>query len=127
LKLRRLVRTPSSEQYAIFDLDRTDEAYDPLSVGKIDLHYANEGVYGTFLLWKGAVENLPADQVNLLVEVILQELGEAMGLPSFYAVEFFTPDLGSYVFHTSEDGATRPEPGDEDTGEGEGTPPPQEL
>lgn len=102
LKLRRLVRTPSSEQYAIFDLDRTDEAYDPLSVGKIDLHYADQGIYGTFLLWQGVVTDLPADQVSLLVEVILQELGEAMGLPSFYAVEFFTPDLQTYVFHTSE-------------------------
>lgn len=102
LKLRRLVRTPSSEQYAIFDLDRTDEAYDPLSVGKIDLHYADGGIYGTFLLWQGVVTDLPADQVSLLVEVILQELGEAMGLPSFYAVEFFTPDLQTYVFHTSE-------------------------
>jgi len=113
LKLRRLVRTPSSEQYAIFDLDRTDDAYDPISVGKVDLHYADEGVYGTFLLWKEAVENLPGDQIYLLVQVILQELGEAMGLPGFYAVEFFTPDLESYVFHTTEDEAPRLEPGEE--------------
>ena len=119
LKLRRLVRTPSSEQYAIFDLDRTDDAYDPLSVGKIDLHYAGEGVYGTFLMWKGVVKDLPTDQVNLLVEVILQELGEAMGLPSFYAVEFFTPDLESYVFHSNEDKSPRPEP-DKATPSGEG-------
>ncbi|MFN2225069.1 MAG: hypothetical protein ACK2UY_02160 [Anaerolineae bacterium] len=125
LKLRRLVRTPSSEQYAIFDLDRTDDAYDPLSVGKIDLHYAGEGVYGTFLMWKGVVKDLPTDQVNLLVEVILQELGEAMGLPSFYAVEFFTPDLKSYVFHTSEDGATQPRPGDEGAGEEADASPPR--
>ncbi len=103
LKLRRLVRTPSSEQYAIFDLDRTDDDYDPLSIGKVDLHYTSEGVYGTFLMWKGAVENLPGDQLRLLVEIIVQEVGEAMGLPGFYAIEFFAPDLTSYALHTSED------------------------
>ena len=103
LKLRRLVRTPSSEQYALFDLDRTDDDYDPISVGKIDLHYTDEGVYGTFLMWKGAVQDLPTDQLRLLVETILHELGETMGLPSFYAVEFFTPDLKSYILHTNED------------------------
>lgn len=103
LKLRRLVRTPTSEQYALFDLDRTDDDYDPISIGKVDLHYTEQGLYGTFLMWKEAVEHLPADQVQLLVEAILQELGEAMGLPSFYAVEFFTPDLESYLLHTSED------------------------
>jgi hypothetical protein len=112
LKLRRLVRTPSSEQYALFDLDRTDDDYDPISVGKIDLHYTDDGVYGTFLMWKGPVKDLPADQLHLLVEVILQELGEAMGLPGFYAVEFFTPDLESYVLHTSDQ-----EDREEDAGE----------
>ena len=112
LKLRRLVRTPSSEQYAIFDLDRTDEAYDPLSVGKIDLHYTSEGVYGTFLMWKSVVGDLPGDQIRLLVEVILQEVGEAMGLPSFYAVEFFTPDLEGYVLHTNQDEGSEGEPGE---------------
>jgi hypothetical protein len=101
LKLRRLVRTPASEQYAIFDFDRTDEDYDPISIGKVDLHYTGEGTYGTFLMWRDSVGDLPGDQLRLLVETILQEVGEAMGLPSFYAVEFFSPDLDSYVLHTN--------------------------
>ena len=42
LKLRRLVRTPASEQYALFDLDKMDENYDPVSAGKIDLHIVPE-------------------------------------------------------------------------------------
>ena len=102
LKLRRLVRTPSSEQYAIFDLDRTDDDYDPISIGKVDLHYTAEGIYGTFLMWKGAVSNLPGGQLRLLAEVILEELGEAMGLPSFYAIEFFAPGLEDYVLLTNQ-------------------------
>jgi hypothetical protein len=103
LKLRRLVRTPSSEQYALFDPDRTDDNYDPISMGKLDVHYAAEGVYGTFLLWKQAIADLPPDQLHALVEATLQELCEPIGLPVFYAVEFFSPDLATYELHSNEE------------------------
>lgn len=102
LKLRRLVRTPSSEQYALFDPDRTDDNYNPLSIGKLDLHYTPDGIYGTFLLWKQVADGLPPVQVQTLVEATLQELSEPMGLPAFYAVEFFSPDLESYILHSNE-------------------------
>jgi hypothetical protein len=103
LKLRRLVRTPSSEQYALFDLDRTDANYDPISVGKLDLHYTAEGIYGTFLLWKASIAGMPTDQVHALVQATVQELSEPMGLPLFYAIEFFSTELESYVLHSNED------------------------
>lgn len=102
LKLRRLVRTPSSEQYALFDADRTDDNYDPLSIGKLDLHYTSDGIYGTFLLWEQVADELPADQVQDLVGATLEELSEPMGLPAFYAVEFFSPKLESYVLHSND-------------------------
>jgi hypothetical protein len=102
LKLRRLVRTPSSEQYALFDADRTDDNYDPLSIGKLDLHYTPDGIYGTFLLWEQVTNELPSDQVHDLVEATLEELSEPMGLPAFYAVEFFSPELQSYVLHSND-------------------------
>ena len=102
IKLRRLVRTPSSEQYALFDLDQTDASYNPLSIGKIDLHHTTEGVYGTFLLWRGAVDGLPPDQVHALVESTVQELCEPMGVPAFYAIEYFAPDIQDYVLLSSE-------------------------
>ncbi len=104
LKLRRLVRTPSSEQYALFDPDRADENYDPISVGKLDLHYTPDGIYGTFLLWQPVVSELSPDQVRGLVEATLQELAEPMGLPAFYAVEFFSPDLNTYHLYTNDIG-----------------------
>ena len=97
LRLRRLVRTPSSEQYALFDPDRTDDNFDPMSVGKLDVHFADDGIYGTFLIWKHAIEGLPATQMHALVEATLQELAEPMGLPAFFAIEFFSPELDSYV------------------------------
>ena len=103
LKLRRLVRTPSSEQFALFDLDRTDASYNPVSIGKLDLHYTEDAIYGTFLLWHKSVEGFPEDQVQQLVEATLQELCEPMGVPAFYAVEFFTPHLSTYVLHSSEE------------------------
>lgn len=108
IKLRRLVRTPSSEQYALFDPDRTDANYDPISIGKLDLHYTADGIYGTFLLWSEIVQDLPEDQVQAIVEATLEELAEPMGLPSFYAVEFFAPDLAGYHLHSNdlEDAAT---------------------
>ncbi|MGD9146190.1 MAG: hypothetical protein PVG56_02275 [Anaerolineae bacterium] len=102
LKLRRLVRTPSSEQYALFDSDRTDDNFDPMSIGKLDLHYTVDGIYGTFLLWKQAIESLPPGQVQALVEATLEELAEPMGLAAFYAIEFFSPELGGYELYSNE-------------------------
>jgi hypothetical protein len=103
LKLRRLVRTPYSEQFALFDLDQTDTSYDPMSIGKLDLHYTADAIYGTFLLWHKAVEGIAQDQVRNLVEITLQELCEPMGLPGFYAVEFFAPHLNTYALHSNEE------------------------
>jgi hypothetical protein len=102
LKLRCLVRTPSSEQYALFDPDRTDANYDPLSIGKLDLHFTAEGIYGTFLLWEQSVASMEPDQVCTLVEAALGELAEPMGLPAFYAVEYFSPSLESYKLYSNE-------------------------
>jgi len=118
LRLRRLVRTLSSEQYALFDPDRTDENYDPLSIGKLDLHYTPDGIYGTFLLWQPVVGELAPDQVRALVEATLQELTEPMGLPAFYAVEFFSPHLDSYDLY-SNDTSEQEETGNEDPAENE--------
>jgi hypothetical protein len=117
LRLRRLVRTPSSEQYALFDPDRTDENYDPMSIGKLDLHYTSDGIYGTFLLWRQAIDGLPAGQIDALIEATLQELAEPMGLAAFYAVEFFSPELGSYKLYsndTEDENEEEAEPEDQD-------------
>ena len=103
LQMRRLVRTPTSEQFALFDLDQTDDEFDPLSIGKLDLHYTPDGAYGTFLLWKQAISGLADEQIRSMVEATLQELCEPMGLPSFYAVEFFSPSLESYQLYSNED------------------------
>lgn len=101
LKLKRLVRTNSSEQYALFDLDQVDaEDQLPLTIGKLDLHYTGEGVYGTILLWDDATRQLKAAQRQEFIYALLDEISQPMGVPNEYVVEFFAPSLDQYeVFH----------------------------
>jgi hypothetical protein len=101
LKLKRLVRTSSSEQYALFDLDQVDaEDQLPLTIGKLDLHYTGEGVYGTILLWDEATRQLKPAQRQEFIYALLDEISQPMGVPNEYVVEFFAPTLDQYeVFH----------------------------
>lgn len=100
LKLKRLVRTTSSEQYALFDLDQTDAENLPLTIGKLDLHYTGEGVYGTILLWDEASRRLQPVRRRAFIQALLQDLVQPMGIPNEYVVEFFAPELDAYeVFH----------------------------
>ena len=100
LKLKRLVRTSSSEQYALFDLDQVDADALPMTIGKLDLHYTGEGVYGTILLWDDASRRLTTGQRSAFIRALLNEVTQPMGVPNEYVVEFFAPTLDEYeVFH----------------------------
>lgn len=100
LKLKRLVRTPSSEEYALFDLDQVTADNVPMTIGKLDLHYTGEGVYGTILLWDDASRQLTPGQRSAFIHALLGELSQPMGIPNEYVVEFFAPTLENYkVFH----------------------------
>lgn len=100
LKLKRLVRTQSSEQYALFDLDQVDVEEQPATIGKLDLHYTGEGVYGTLLLWDETLRALKAAQRRDFVNALLTEITQPMGVPNEYVVEFFMPALDEYeLFH----------------------------
>lgn len=100
LKLKRLVRTQSSEQYALFDLDQTDASQQPITIGKLDLHYTGEGTYGTILLWDSASRKLKTAQRRMFIQSLLRELVLPMGVPNEYVVEFFAPHLDEYeVYH----------------------------
>lgn len=114
LKLKRLVRTQSSEQYALFDLDQTDSNSQPITIGKLDLHYTGEGTYGTILLWDNASRKLKPGQRRAFVQALLRELVLPMGVPNEYVVEFFAPQLDDYeVYHNL----------DEEEEESDGSPP----
>ncbi|MEX1020826.1 MAG: hypothetical protein WDZ49_14285 [Litorilinea sp.] len=119
LKLKRLVRTTSSEQYALFDLDQTDEEDElPLTIGKLDLHYTAEGVYGTMLLWDEASRHLRPDYRRAFVQVLLEDIVQPMGVPNEYVIEFFAPTLDYYeVFHNVEMDEDDADLGEEDADE----------
>lgn len=105
LKLKRLVRTPSSEQYALFDLEQVDADGMPMTIGKLDLHYTGEGVYGTVLLWDEASRRLAPTQRSAFIHALLGEVVQPMGVPNEYVVEFFAPTLADYeVMHNVGDG-----------------------
>jgi hypothetical protein len=100
LKLKRLVRTGSSEQYALFDLDQVDAERQPLTIGKLDLHYTGEGLYGTLLLWDESVRSLRPAVRREFIHALLRDLAQPMGVPNEYVVEYFSPSLDDYeVFH----------------------------
>lgn len=122
LKLKRLVRTSSSEQYALFDLDQVDEEDQlPLTIGKLDLHYTGEGVYGTILLWDEVTRQLKLAQRQAFIYALLDEISQPMGVPNEYVVEFFAPTLDQYeVFHNvglDEEDAVGAEPAHRETEE----------
>ena len=94
------MRTPSSEQYALFDLDQVDADGLPMTIGKLDLHYTVEGVYGTVLLWDEASRKLAPAQRSAFIHALLGEVVQPMGVPNEYVVEFFAPTLAEYeVMH----------------------------
>jgi hypothetical protein len=101
LKLKRLVRTSSSEQYALFDLDEVDDEDGiPATIGKLDLHFTSEGVYGTLLLWNHASGDLDESVREDFIYALLDEVSQPMGVPNEYVVEYFAPTLDAYsVFH----------------------------
>jgi hypothetical protein len=103
LKLKRLVRTPHSEQYALYDLEQLDENQQPATIGKLDLHYTNEGLYGTLLLWGDELRQLRPALRRAFIRALLDEVSQPMGVPNEYVVEFFAPSLQEYeVFHNVE-------------------------
>lgn len=100
LKLKRLVRTNSSEQYALFDLNQINADQQPTTIGKLDMHYTNEGIYGTILLWDDVSRAMDLTQRKELVQILLDEISTPMGVPNEYVFEFFAPTLDEYeVIH----------------------------
>lgn len=100
-KLRRLVRTPSSEQYALHDQDQKGEDGLPVCVGKIDLHYTEAGTYGTCLLWKAPCESLSSEMLDSVVRDLVVGFAEPMGVSGEYVVELFIPSLDSYKVYSN--------------------------
>lgn len=108
LKLKVTTRTPSSEEVSIFDTDTRDENGDAVNIGKMDLHYLEDQIVGTLVIWQeyaagfgrthAAGSDITLDDV---IEQILTEVSEPLGLPSDYGVEIYFPSISSHQFISS--------------------------
>lgn len=97
VRLQRLVRTPTSEEIVLQDLDAHDANDAPRTIGKLDIHYTDDGVYGTLLLWPASIEELSAAELRALVEgAIIDEIIRPVGAPDTYNIELYCPDLQRY-------------------------------
>ncbi len=98
LRLRRLVRTPNSEQFTLY---RADQTGSPTSVGKVDLHFTPDGVFGTLLVWDEELLSWSDGELNEFLKGLIEDLVEPQGMADVYAVECFAPSLETYRFLTN--------------------------
>ncbi len=124
IKLKRAVRTPHSEEIDIIDGDLRDENDEAVSIGKLEVHYLDDQVVGTLLIWQEFAQGYNRSQgsnvvMDDLIETILSEVTEPIGVPSEYGIEIYFPSVinHSYASHYAEDDEQME--GEEDAGEGE--------
>ncbi len=122
LMLRRSTRTASSEEILIFDSDNRDANGAAVNIGKIDVHYLDDQVVGTLLLWNEFITGFdqahgPQDDESLdvVIHQIMTEITDPLGVPGEYGIEVYYPSVQNYQFVSSyaDDEA-------EDEGEGAG-------
>jgi len=87
LLFRRILRTLHSEQYALYDHEQLDEEQLPLSLGKVDLHYASEAIFGTMLLWAPCFAEYSSEELRSFVQEVMDEFSSPMGVPDEFFVE----------------------------------------
>ncbi len=97
-KLRRLVRTTASEQYAI---EALHEGALPESVGKLDLHYTDTLIMGTFLVWNDLFLEMDQTALQSFVAGLVADFSAAVGMPEQYAIEYFVASRESYRYFSN--------------------------
>lgn len=105
LKLKRVVRTPHSEEIAIFDNDTRDENEDAVSIGKLEVHYLSDQIVGTLLIWSEFAQGYNAthgpgsnETLDDVIDAILTEVAEALGVAAEYGIEVYYPSVTNHSF-----------------------------
>lgn len=105
LKLKRTTRTPYSEEISIYDIDTRDAADQPVSIGKIDVHYIDDQVVATLLIWEEFATGFRQSNgsgsgmtLDALIDEILTEVSEPVGVSATYAVEVYYPSFSGQGF-----------------------------
>lgn len=105
LKLKRVVRTPYSEEIAVFDGNTRDENNQAVNIGKLEVHYLGDQIVGTLLLWQEFAQGYKAlhgpgseETIDDLIDAILSEIAEPLGLPAEYGIEVYYPSVTNQLF-----------------------------
>jgi hypothetical protein len=103
IKLKRAVRTPHSEEIDIFDANIRDEHDQAINIGKLEVHYLDDQVVGTLLIWQEFAEGLNRSQgshviLDDVIDAILTEVTEPVGVSSEYGIEIYFPSVINHQF-----------------------------
>ena len=105
IKMKRVVRTPSSEEIAIFDTDTRDETEAAVNIGKLEVHYLEDQVVGTLLLWQEFMRGFaatypPGSDLTMddVIDQILSEVTDALGVPGEDGIEVYYPSVSNQGF-----------------------------
>lgn len=105
LKLKRVVRTPYSEEIAIFDNGTRDANDDAVSIGKLEVHYLSDQIVGTLLIWAEYAQGYKAthgpesdETLDDVIDAILSEVSEAVGVATEYGIEVYYPSVTNQSF-----------------------------
>jgi len=105
LKLKRVARTANSEQIAIFDADNRDEKNSVVNIGKLDMHFVDDQIVGTLLIWQEYAAGFnhlhgpgSDETMDTLIDDILTEATEPLGIPSEYGIEVYYPSVVNHSF-----------------------------
>lgn len=92
----RIVRTPYSEQYALYHPNQLDDDGRQLSLGKLDVHYTEDGIFGTVLLWRSFVVQYSERAIQDMIRNLMDNVSLPMGVPAEYTVEYYAPEDDEY-------------------------------
>lgn len=105
LKLKCIARTANSEQVALFDADTRDESGNAVNLGKLDIHFADDQVIGTLLIWQEYATGFNRTHaagsdytIDNLIDDILTEATEPLGVPGEYGIEVYYPSVLNHTF-----------------------------
>ncbi|MBF6612247.1 MAG: hypothetical protein IVW55_03885 [Chloroflexi bacterium] len=111
LKLKRIARTPYSEALSIFDGDHPDENGEAVNIGKIELHYLEDQIIGTLLIWQEYATGFARthasgsdETMDTLIDDILAEVSDPLGVASEYGIEIYFPSLTNHQFVSNYEG-----------------------
>ena len=126
IKLKLTARTANSEEIAIFDTEMRDEAGNAVNIGKLDVHFVDDQMVGTLLIWQEystgytRTHGPGSDETfDMVIDEILSQVSEPLGVPAEYGIEVFYPSVSNHQFISNYAEDDDEEPGQEHNGEEE--------